>query len=142
MIIVTQSGSNVWHGSLYEFVRNSVLDAANYFDVGSAPPFQRNQFGASSGGAIRKEKMFLFGNYVPGLAARAAAALSVQPLLSLWPTAAAGTPEFNAEPDCVYSSDGDEPDGNFRDGRSNHEHVHNRAATSIRLKADLVKIES
>ena len=109
VIIVTQSGSNTWHGSLYEFVRNSALDAANYFDQGSAPPFQRNQFGASSGGAIRKNKTFLFANYegfrqdlnqtsvafVPGLAARAAAAPSVQPLLNLWPTPAAGTPELD-----------------------------------------------
>ena len=109
VIIVTQSGSNSWHGSLYEFVRNNALDAANYFDQGSAPPFQRNQFGASSGGAIRKDKTFLFGNYegfrqdlnqtsvafVPGLAARAAAAPSVQPLLNLWPTPVAGTPELD-----------------------------------------------
>jgi hypothetical protein len=109
VIIVTQSGSNSWHGSLYEFVRNNALDAANYFDQGSTPPFQRNQFGASSGGAIRKDKTFLFGNYegfrqdlnqtsvafVPGLAARAAAAPSVQPLLNLWPTPVVGTPELD-----------------------------------------------
>ncbi len=109
VIIVTQSGSNQWHGSLYEFVRNSALDAANYFDQGGPPPFQRNQFGVSSGGAIRKDKTFLFGNYegfrqdlnqtsvafVPGLAARAAAAPSVQPLLNLWPTPAPGTPELD-----------------------------------------------
>ena len=109
VIIVTQSGSNAWHGSVFEFLRNSALDAPNYFDQGSAPPFQRNQFGASSGGAIRKDKTFLFGNYegfrqslhqtsvafVPGLAARAAAAPSVQPLLNLWPTPPAGTPELN-----------------------------------------------
>ncbi len=109
VIIVTQSGSNTWHGALYEFVRNNALDAPNYFDQGSAPPFQRNQFGASSGGAIVKDKTFLFGNYegfrqdlnqtsvafVPGLAARAAAAPSVQPLLNLWPTPPAGTPELN-----------------------------------------------
>src|SRR6516164_5247898 len=109
VILVTQSGSNEWHGALYEFVRNNALDAANFFDVGSAPPFQRNQFGAASGGALRKDKTFLFGNYegfrqdlnqtsvafVPGLAARAAAAPSVQPLLNLWITPAAGTPELN-----------------------------------------------
>ena len=109
VIMVTQSGSNEWHGSLYEFVRNNALDAANFFDVGSAPPFQRNQFGAASGGALRKDKTFLFGNYegfrqdlnqtsvafVPGLAARAAAAPSVQPLLNLWITPPAGTPELN-----------------------------------------------
>jgi len=63
VLIVTQSGANQLHGSLYEFVRNNALDAPNYFDRGSAPPFQRNQFGASLGGPIEKNKTFLFGNY-------------------------------------------------------------------------------
>ena len=109
VIIVTQSGSNSWHGSLYEFVRNSALDAANYFDQGGPPPFQRNQFGASLGGPLRKDKTFFFANYegyrqdlnqtsvafVPGLNARAAAIPSVQPYLNLWPTPPAGSTEFN-----------------------------------------------
>ena len=110
VIIVTQSGSNQWHGALYEFVRNSALDAANYFDApGGPPPFQRNQFGASSGGAIRKDKTFVFANYegfrqdlnqtsvafVPSLASRAAAVPSVQPLLNLWPTPLPGSQDFN-----------------------------------------------
>jgi hypothetical protein len=110
VVIVTQSGSNAWHGALYEFVRNSALDAANYFDApGGPPPFQRNQFGASSGGAIRKDKTFVFGNYegfrqdlnqtsvafVPSLASRAAAVPSVRPLLNLWPTPLPGSPDFN-----------------------------------------------
>ena len=47
--IVTQSGTNELHGSAYEFLRNNALDAPNYFDQGSAPPFQRNQFGVCSG---------------------------------------------------------------------------------------------
>ncbi len=109
VIIVTKSGSNSLHGSAFEFLRNNAFDAPNYFDQGSAPPFQRNQFGASLGGPIQKDKTFLFGNYegfrqnlhqtsvafVPGLAARALAAPSVQPLLNLWPTPAAGTPELD-----------------------------------------------
>jgi Carboxypeptidase regulatory-like domain len=61
--ILTQSGTNQWHGSAYEYLRNSVLDAANFFDVNGAPPFQRNQFGGSMGGPIRKDKTFVFGNY-------------------------------------------------------------------------------
>ena len=110
VIIATQSGSNTWHGSLYEFVRNSALDAANYFDApGGPPPFQRNQFGAASGGAIRKDKTFVFGNYegfrqdlnqtsvafVPSLASRSAAISSVQPLLNLWPTPLPDAKNFN-----------------------------------------------
>ena len=58
--IVTQSGTNQVHGSVYEYLRNNALDAPNYFDVGSAPPFQRNQFGAALGGPIQKDKTFLF----------------------------------------------------------------------------------
>jgi Carboxypeptidase regulatory-like domain len=109
VIIVTQSGTNQLHGSVYEFLRNNALDAPNYFDQGSAPPFQRNQFGSSLGGPIRANKTFLFGNYeglrqnlhqtsaafVPDAASRASAVPSVQPLLNLWPIAPAGAPDFS-----------------------------------------------
>jgi len=109
VIIVTQSGSNQIHGSAYEFLRNNALDAPNYFDQGSAPPFQRNQFGGSLGGPIQRDKTFLFGNYegfrqhlhqtsaafVPDAASRAAAVPSVVPLLNLWPIAPASVPDFN-----------------------------------------------
>jgi Carboxypeptidase regulatory-like domain len=107
--VVTQSGTNQLHGSVYEFLRNNALDAPNFFDQRSAPPFQRNQFGGSLGGPIQANKTFLFGNYeglrqhlhqtsvafVPDDASRAAAVPSVQPLLNLWPTAPAGAPDFN-----------------------------------------------
>jgi len=63
VLVVTQAGTNQLHGSLYEFLRNNVFDAPNFFDQGSAPPFQRNQFGGSLGGPIQKDKTFLFGNY-------------------------------------------------------------------------------
>ncbi len=63
VLIVTQSGTNQLHGSLFEFLRNNALDAPNYFDTGSAPGFERNQFGGSLGGPIQKNKTFLFGNY-------------------------------------------------------------------------------
>lgn len=63
VIIVTQSGGNAVHGSLFEFLRNSDLDARNFFDQGYVPPFRRNQFGGALGGPIRKNKLFLFGNY-------------------------------------------------------------------------------
>jgi hypothetical protein len=61
--IVTASGANQLHGVLYEFLRNSALDARNFFDQGGTPQFQRNVFGGSLGGPIRKNKLFLFGNY-------------------------------------------------------------------------------
>src|SRR5215813_13503346 len=59
---VTRSGTNVFHGSVYEFLRNSALDARNFFDA-SIPPFKRNQFGGSLGGALRKDRAFVFGDY-------------------------------------------------------------------------------
>jgi hypothetical protein len=107
--IVTQSGSNQWHGSVYEFLRNNIFDAPNYFDVASAPPFRRNQFGGAAGGPIKKDKTFIFANYeglrqslhqtsvafVPDLTSRAAAAASVKPLLNLWLTPAASDPDFS-----------------------------------------------
>ena len=62
--IVTSSGTNQLHGELFEFLRNSDFDARNTFDstIG-APPFKRHQFGAALGGPIKKDKLFLFGNY-------------------------------------------------------------------------------
>jgi Carboxypeptidase regulatory-like domain len=63
VLIVTQSGTNQLHGSLYEFIRNNALDARNFFDGPSVPGFTRNQFGASLGGPVKNDKTFLFGNW-------------------------------------------------------------------------------
>ena len=61
---ITRSGTNELHGSAYEFLRNSALDARNFFDTTSSPPpFRRNQFGADAGGPIIKSKLFVFGDY-------------------------------------------------------------------------------
>jgi hypothetical protein len=61
---VTRSGTNDLHGTVFEYIRNSALDARNYFDVGSSPPpFKRNQFGGVMGGPIKKDKTFFFGGY-------------------------------------------------------------------------------
>ncbi len=106
--IVTRSGTNQWHGSIFEFLRNNALDAPNFFDQNGAPPFQRNQFGVAGGGPLQRDKTFFFSNYegfrqhlhqtsasfVPDLAARAAAVPSVRPLLNLWPTPSAADPDF------------------------------------------------
>jgi len=58
---VTKSGTNDLHGSAYEFLRNSALDARNFFDS-VKPPFRQNQFGGSLGGPIKKDKLFFFVN--------------------------------------------------------------------------------
>jgi hypothetical protein len=61
--VVTQSGTNSLHGTMFEFLRNSALDARNFFDQAFVPPFRRNQFGGALGGPVKKDKLFLFGNY-------------------------------------------------------------------------------
>jgi len=63
ILVATKSGSNDWRGSVFEYHRNDALDAPNYFDQGVKPDFQRNQFGATLGGPLRKEKTFFFLGY-------------------------------------------------------------------------------
>jgi hypothetical protein len=62
--IVTASGTNQLHGDVFEYLRNSALDARNFFDstIGT-PPFKRHQYGGMLGGPIKKDKLFLFGTY-------------------------------------------------------------------------------
>jgi outer membrane receptor protein involved in Fe transport len=56
---VTRSGTNRFHGTLFEFVRNNVFDARDFFAT-NVPPFKRNQFGATLGGPVRRNKAFFF----------------------------------------------------------------------------------
>lgn len=58
----TRMGTNSFHGNVFEFLRNSALDARNFFDS-AKPPFRRNQFGASAGGPFWKDRTFVFGDY-------------------------------------------------------------------------------
>src|SRR5713101_2334431 len=60
---ITRSGTNRFHGSVYEFLRNSALDARNFFDGDKIPPFKRNQFGGAIGGPILKNRTFFFADY-------------------------------------------------------------------------------
>lgn len=66
--LVIKSGTNNYHGGVYEFLRNDNLDARNFFDTGKLPEFKQNQFGGTFGGPIRKDKTFFFTSY--GLAAK------------------------------------------------------------------------
>ena len=70
--VITRSGANEFHGSLFEFLRNSNLDAKNFFDSPTTRivPFKRNQFGGTLGGPVLlpklfngKDKLFFFFNY-------------------------------------------------------------------------------
>src|SRR5439155_1313091 len=60
--IVTSSGTNQWHGDLFEYHRNSALDAKNFFTE-EKNPFKRHQYGGTIGGPLMKDKLFVFGNY-------------------------------------------------------------------------------
>jgi Carboxypeptidase regulatory-like domain/TonB dependent receptor len=71
--MASKSGTNAYHGSAYEFLRNSALDSRNFFDFQNngtinptpiqKPEFRQNQFGVSLGGPIKTDKLFFFGNY-------------------------------------------------------------------------------
>jgi hypothetical protein len=63
--VITKSGSNQWHGSAYEFLRNDKLDARNYFAPANfpKPAYRQNQFGGTLGGKIIENKLFFFTNY-------------------------------------------------------------------------------
>ncbi|HEV2485181.1 MAG TPA: carboxypeptidase regulatory-like domain-containing protein [Terracidiphilus sp.] len=82
---VTREGTNKFHGTAYEFIRNSALDAKNYFSTGPAP-FKRNQFGGTIGGPIHKDKAFFFFNYEGLRQSRTTATIDTVPS----PNAAAG----------------------------------------------------
>jgi len=112
---VPRAGTNHLHGSVYEFLRNSALDARNEFDApGQIAEFRRNQFGAAVGGPVIKDRTFVFGDYeglrqyqganassiVPTAAARAGQLVggnvavdpAVQPFLALFPLPTPGQP--------------------------------------------------
>jgi len=78
---VTKSGSNQFHGSLWEFHRDASLDARNYFDLGSSPipAFVRNQFGASIGGPLVHSRTFFFANYEGFREVQASTAIATAP---------------------------------------------------------------
>jgi hypothetical protein len=127
--VVTKSGSNDFHGSMFEYLRNSAMDARNFFDSSTTSPLRLNQFGGSTGGAIVLNKLFFFGSYeglrqragvniveaVPSAAARARAVASIAPLMAAYP--AGGTPTSNPDFDLYTlnaSSTVDENYGSLR----------------------------
>jgi hypothetical protein len=78
--VVTQSGTNALHGSLFEFLRNSALDSRSVFaQTPHVPPFRQNQFGGALGGPLKKDRLFLFGNYEGFRQAQTLSSVSVVP---------------------------------------------------------------
>ena len=110
--VVSRSGTNALHGSLFEYFRNDALDARGPFAGATLPPFRLNQFGGSFGGPIRKDKDFFFVTYeglrqrvgqtligfVPSAAFRAAAAQTspvLNPILEAYPAGTIPTSDQN-----------------------------------------------
>ena len=62
MLVTTKSGTDQFHGSVFEFLRNTALDARSFF-AASTEKFNLNQFGFSLGGPIRKDKTFFFADF-------------------------------------------------------------------------------
>jgi hypothetical protein len=90
--MVTKSGTNQFHGTVYEFVRNDLFDAANFFTDRAGekkPPLRRNQFGGTFGGPIRHGRTFFFGSYEGFREARTTT------LFDTFPSAAMHTGDFS-----------------------------------------------
>lgn len=112
--IVTKSGTNQFHGTVFDYLRNEIFDARNYFDAPPLPkpPLRQNDFGGTLGGPILKDKTFFFFSYeglrllLPQTAsdefltasARAAVAPAYQPILKALPLPDPGSPLIN--PSC------------------------------------------
>jgi len=88
--MVTKSGTNQMHGSLFEYLRNSALEARNWTDI-QKPPFRRNNYGGSVGGPIRHDRIFYFATYE---GSRQVRSLSI---ISRVPTLAARTGDLNGD---------------------------------------------
>jgi hypothetical protein len=103
LLFTTKSGTNEVHGSAYEYFRNTVLDANNYFNNQTGikrPPVTQNQYGATLGGPLKKNKLFLFGSW-EGYANRTGL-----PYQTVVPTAAETTGDFTADPAIINNFTG------------------------------------
>ena len=106
--VVTKSGTNAFHGTAFEYLRNDIFDANDWFADNKGlrkPELRQNDFGGVLGGPIVKDKLFFFGSYeglrirqpqiantyVPTLATRQSAAMAVQPLLNAFPQPTGGS---------------------------------------------------
>jgi hypothetical protein len=110
--LVSKTGTNDYHGSVYEFFRNSKLDARRPFDGLNPPPFRLNQFGGNLGGRIIKDKTFFFANYeglaqrltiaradglVPSASFRQRTPAALQSLINLYPVGTRPGPNANVD---------------------------------------------
>lgn len=104
--VITTSGTNQFHGTLYEFLRNNVFDAREFTSPAQLPHFSQNQFGGSLGGPIRKNRAFFFGNYEGFRNSEGQSGiLSVPPLAERLGNFSGGPP--------IYDPDTAQPNPNF-----------------------------
>ena len=126
--IVSKTGTNAFHGSAFDFLRNDVFDARSPFDT-NIPPFRLNQFGASLGGPIQKDRTFFFTDYegirqrldttvigfVPNAAFRASVTNPVlTPFLAQWPVGTVPVDDITNERISPQSNNIREDSGMFR----------------------------
>src|SRR5271157_643132 len=126
--IVSKTGTNTFHGSAFEFLRNNVLDARSPFDT-NIPPFRLNQFGGSVGGPIKKDRTFFFADYeglrqrldttvigfVPNAAFRASVTNpALTPFLAQWPVGQVAVDSLTNEWISPQSDNNREDSGMFR----------------------------
>jgi hypothetical protein len=114
--LVIKSGSNQFHGDAFEFLRNSALDAKNFFDspTRAIPPFKMNQFGGTLGGPIRKDRTFFFADY------QGKRELQAQTFISTLPSPALKAGNFSGQSLVIFDpattrSDPTSPTGVIRD---------------------------
>jgi Carboxypeptidase regulatory-like domain len=98
--VVTKSGGSAWHGGGWEFVRNRVFDSRPFNLFSDLPKFQRNQFGGTAGGPIRRNKVFVFGGYERLALRQAAAGLTTVTV----PTALERQGNFTASKTVIYDA--------------------------------------
>ena len=125
MNIITKSGTNEYHGTLFEFLRNDALDSRDYFETGSKQPLRLNQFGGNLSGAIIKNKLFFFVNYegdrthittfnslyeVPSAYVRSQFVASMQPVLAQMAPLPAGCTAIPAPASCAVPNTTDTGD--------------------------------
>jgi Carboxypeptidase regulatory-like domain len=117
MNIITKGGTNQFHGTAYEFLRNDALDAHDYFETGRKQPLKLNQFGGNVGGPILRNKLFFFANYegdrqrlttisplnhTLSAYARSQFVPSMQPILAQMAPLPAGCTSIPAPASCAY----------------------------------------
>jgi hypothetical protein len=144
--VVSKSGSNDYHGGLFEYFRNSSLDSRNFFDGATKTPLRLNQFGGSIGGPIKKNKIFFFAAQeslfqragvnliatVPSADARKRAVSSIQPLLAGYPS---GTPTSNQDLDLAQLAASSSIDEYFGSFRLDH-HINEKFTQYLRYNRD------